>query len=367
MLHAPARETISRILAGDGFTDRALALTLAGSLAEITAIPPGLCERAFCRSLSMTPDHSAATPIAPSDTPLPSNERELSDQLAQHLVQQAGSAGRHAAALQALVSLWPHVGATERPGMRRRFLSGTATLATPVGGEVSPSELRRWQRDLPTSGSLLPPSVASLGLLLNEPDQRRAYHALAEHLGASLDPAILGWVLGGLAVQELLHRRDRDGGLLNCLLGAMALKRLASQVSPEHLATLISQIALQLWWLRRHGNLAPIRSCLDGAARPLGEAVRSGDITAAQRAARAISAVPAALWRELTALLEMASGWRDHHWLRALSAITVLAWRSGDALSPDDAAATATVLADLSYHEHQEPAVVLSQPCIVPS
>lgn len=353
MLHAPARETISRILAGDGFADRALALTLAGSLAEIPSIPASLCERAFSRSLAMAADHGVPFTGNQVDAPVPNDERELSNQVAPQLALLPGSAGRHAAALHAIAALWPHVGAPERAGMRRRFLTGAASLSAPVGGEVTIADLRAWQRDLPTSGSLVAPSVASLSLMLNEPDQRRAYHALAEHLGASLDPAILSWVLGGLAVQELLRRRDRDGGLLNCLLGTMALERLSAQIAPEHAATLMTQIALQLWWWRHHGNLAPIRSCLDGASRPLGDAVRSGDITAAQRAARAASADPSTLWNELASLLDESSVLNDAHWLRALSAVTTLAWRSGDALSPDDVAATATVLADLRYHDNQ--------------
>jgi hypothetical protein len=353
MLHAPARETISRILAGDGFADRALALTLAGSLAEIPVVPAELCERALSRSLTMTADHGVPSTGNQADAPIPNDERELSDQIAPQLSLLVGSMGRHTAALHALIALWPHVGGPERAGMRRRFLNGATKLSEPVGGEVTVADLRAWQRDLPTSGSLVSPSVASLSLMLNEPDQRRAYHALAEHLGASLDPATLSWVLGGLAVQELLHRRDRTGGLLNCLLGAMAINRIAHQIAPEHAATLITQISLQLWWWRHHGNLAPIRSCLDGESRPLADAVRSGDITAAQRAARAGSADPSVLWNDLASVLDDASAANDAHWLRALSAVTALAWRSGDALSPDDVAATATVLADLCYHDKQ--------------
>lgn len=351
MLHAPAREAIGRILTGDGFADRALALSLAGSLAELGIIPESLAQRVVARAVAMAPDRGVLPP--PSETALPNDEAELVDQFAPMLTELGGSAGRHAASLHALTTFWPHVGGPERAGMRRRFLAGATSLSTPVGGEVTPAELRAWQRDLPTSGNAAPPNLASVGLLLDERDPRKAYHVLAEHLGATLDPATLSWVLGGLAVQELLRRRDRHGGLLNCLLGTMALERLAPRVAAEHVATMISQIAMQLWWWRHHGNLSPIRSCLDGVARPLGDAVRSGDITAAQRAARAASGDSQALWREFGQLLEESLAWNDRHLLRALSAIVALAWRSGDAMSPDDAAATATVLADLSYHERQ--------------
>jgi hypothetical protein len=350
MLHATAREAISRILAGDGFGDRAVAMTLAGSLTDVGVVPERLRQRAFARSLAMAPDRGAQLPFVPDEGRLAADDRELIDQLSPALAGVAGPASAQGSMLLALATLWPHVGGQERAGMRRRFLAGITALV-PTGGEVTSAELRAWQRDLPTSSGSQTPNAASLALMLNEPDPRRAYHALADHLGASLDPTTLTWVLGGLAVQELIKRRDHEGGIVSCLLGTMALGRLAPRVATEHVAALISKIALQLWWWRHHGNLAPIRSCLDGAARPLAEAVRSGDITAAQRAARAVSADPRALWEELAQLIDDAAAWNDGRWLRALSVITVLAWRSGEALSPDDAAATATVLAGLVYQD----------------
>jgi len=348
MHHVRAREAISRILASDGFADRALAMTLAAELAEVPHLPAELRDRAFTRSLALAPDRGSLASYVTGESQ-PNQLRDLCDQVFPLLTRLPGSAGRHSATWYALATLWPHVGGQERPGMRRRFLAGTASLGNNVGGEVSLEQLRDWQRDLATQFNSDAPTLISLGLLLDESNQRRAYQLLADYLGANFAPATLCWVLGGLAVQELLHRRDRDGGLLYCLLGTMSLGRLASQMSNEHLATAISQIAMQLWWWRHQGNLSPVRSCLDGVPRPLGEAVRSGDITAAQRAARVVSANPAVLWKELAAILELALAWNDRLWLRGLSAMVALAWRSGDTLSPDDAAATATVLADLSY------------------
>lgn len=357
MHHASARLAIERTIAGSAFAEQALALALAAAVAELPGADEALRQRLVERAMAMAPDHAPAYLGDLVDAPIPDDAAALAAQLAPAVAASDAEPGLKVALLDALCSLWPHVATSERRAMRARFLATCAARPAPAGGTVSIAQLCAWQRDLPTGSCDLPPSVASLKALLDARQPHLAYRVLAEHLGCAMDLQTLHWVLGALTVQVLLHLRDPHGWLVHGLLGTVAGERLATRVPPEYLATMASQVCHQLWWCHARAALPPVRSCLDAPPQPFLQAVRGGDITAAQRAARTACAEPTRFWGEVWTLVDEAAGWDDAHWLRALAASSAIAWRTGDAMSPDDAAALGAVLADLTYRSFERGAV----------
>ena len=349
MHHASARLAIERTLASSAFAEQGLALTLAAAVADLPGADAGLRQRLVERAAAMAPDHAPDYRGDLLDAPIPDDAAALAGQLAPVIAASGATPGLKVALLDALCALWPHVATSERRAMRARFLAACVARPAPAGSAVSAQQLGSWQRDLPTGTCELPPSVASLKALLNAQQPHHAYRVLAEHLGCAMDLPTLHWVLGALTVQVLLHLRDPHGWLVQCLLGTVAGERLANHTPPEHLATLASQLGHHLWWCHARAALPPVRSCLDAPAQPFLQAVRGGDITAAQRAARTICSDPIRFWNEVWTLVDEAVAWDDLQWLRALSAASAIAWRTGDAMSPDDAAALGAVLADLAY------------------
>lgn len=288
--------------------------------------------------------------------PIPADGKALCKQLCPALIEHGQDIGFHIACLAALVSLWPHVGSDERPVLRLRFLAGLGVQRLPAISALKPAQLCAWQRDLPTALGMNHASVASMKALLGEPSAKLAYRVIADHLGINADLATLSWVLGALTTQVRLQFHDPQRHLLHVLLGTVACERLATDVAPEHLATLLAQLAHQLWWCRHEAGLTPVRTCLDHAQRGLAEAVANGDLTAAQRAARASAKQPAGFWDAIWKLLDERLAAHDPQWYVAMELIAAIAWRtSTDIISPDDAAAVGTVLADLSYREKTTP------------
>jgi len=349
MHHASARLAIERTIAASAFTEQGLALTLAAGVADLPGADAALRARLIERAAAMAPDLAVNYAGDLLDAPIPEDAAALAAQLAPAVAASAATPGLKIALLAALCALWPHVATSERRVMRARFLAGCVARPAPAGSTVTIAQLCTWQRDVPTCSSELPPSVASMKALLSATQPHLAYRVLADHLGCEMDLQTLHWVLGALSVEVLLHLRDPDGWLVHCLSGTVAGERLAMHTPPEHLATLVSQLGHHLWWCQARAALPPVRSCLDAPALPFLQAVRGGDITAAQRAARRDCGDPARFWGDVWILVDEAVTWDDVPWLRALVAATAIAWRTGDAMSPDDAAALGTVLADLHY------------------
>ncbi len=330
-----------------------MALVLASSLEVVPGVDEGLRERALARCEAMAADIGLGYTGPLHDEIVADDGRSLINQLAPLITAHPAQTGMQIACLDVLRQLWPHVANTERNGMRARFLATACRRTAPAESAVSLVDLESWQRDLPTSGGIEDePSVAGLQSLLREDEARRAYLVLAEHLGATFKPDKLAGVLGALAVQLSLNWRDRDGWVGQVLLGCHAAEGLSSAARPEHLATLLSQLAHQLWWCRRRAKLQPVRVCLDSSVPPLIEALRSGDLSAAQRSARLASAQPERFWKHIVALLDDALDFNDKGWARSLRAVVTIAQRVRDALPPDDAAGLASVLADLVYQRH---------------
>jgi hypothetical protein len=350
MHHGAARFAIARILEGEGFGDRALALALASALGGIEGVPDAVLEQCLKRSAAMPPDRCQPYIGLLNQAPPPADRAALCAQLAPVVIEHPAAVGKQLAALNALVMLWPHVASGEQAFLRLRFLGGVISREAPSECMISSAQLRSWQRELPTASGDVATNVTNLHGLLNETDPKFAYSILAEHLGINMDLPTLNWVIGSLSVQMLLHYHDPQGSVLQVLLGTVSSEQLCRWTPPEHLATLVSQQVHCLWWCRNRAKLPPVRGCLDERPMSLTDAVASGNITAAQRSARAISRHPQVFWETVWKLLQSASEQEDAHWLRALSTVHSIAYRSSSqAVSPDDAAAIGAVFADLGY------------------
>lgn len=353
MRHGDARRIIARLLQGQGFGEQAICQASMASLQDLDDCPDALKE------LLALVDDLGTDAARPYHGPLlqasiPRDERELCAQLAPAIADRPVDVGLSLASLSALCQLWPHVASDERQLLRTRFLNGLWTRTAPDEAVATRERLTGWQRLLPTAMGGNAPNMASLQALLTEPTPEGAYRVLCEHIDPRVDLRTLGRVLGTLGVAMLRQFHDRDGQALHVLLGAVALERLVSFIDPQVWTVLAAQLAHQLWWCRRGAHLSPILTCIDPTRLGLGEAVASGDVTLAQRAARAASAEPARFWAEVWALLGACVAQRDDFWPRALGAVSAIAWRSGrDAVSPDDAAALATVFADIAHHRER--------------
>jgi hypothetical protein len=156
--------------------------------------------------------------------------------------------------------------------------------------------------------------------------------------------------MGSLSVTQLQHFHDRRGLLVGLLHGAAACERLVPLVPPEVLVTIISQVAHRLWWSRHGVRLHPIFTSLDQGTRPFQVGVASGDVTLAQRAARALASDPRRLWSETWQIAGMQLARHPGATGRILALCDAIHWRTGEGLaSSDDAAALGGVLAAVAW------------------
>jgi hypothetical protein len=353
MRHAAARRIVARLLEGQGFGEQAIAQALMASLQDREDCPETL------KQLLEHVDELGSDMARPyqgplNQAPLPRDQRELCAQLAPVISDHPANIGLSIASLLALAQIWPHVSSEERPLLRVRFLNGLTSRRADQASQAPRDQLIAWQRGLPTAMGDKTPAIGSLQGLLLADSPEAAYRCFAQHLDATIDLRALARVLGALAVNVLRQFHDRVGQTLHVLLGATALERLAEWMAPDHYATLAAQLAHQLWWCRQRANLPPIRTCIDPTQLPFAEAVATGDVTLAQRAARAASQRAQPFWEEAWRLLAESIARRDEQWPRALGVVGAIAWRSGrEAVSPDDAAALATVFADLAHQRER--------------
>lgn len=356
MLHTTARRTIERILAGTGFGQQTIAMVSAASLTEDAGCPEPVCTALFEACLRLPPDGAAACTHPINQQPTPEDAAGLCRQLAPVVVAHPHDPALGASALHALMRLWPHCSGAERPLLRTRLIN---TLAGGIAGgaaSLTVLELREWQRNVHTHHGAEPPSVANLRSILNAPDALNAYLALADHLGMAVELETLCWVLGSLAVQLLLGHHDPDCRLAALLHGLSACERLVPHAPADALVTLVSQINHRMWWLHRHGRMQAIRHSLDQTSRPYAFAVATGDITLAQRAARAEVVQGAArFWAETWRLVETHAVPVPAVLVRVLAVVDAARARNQDgAVSVDDAGVIAATLADIIYR-HRRP------------
>ena len=363
MQHAVARSVVAHLVADPCFGDRAQLLVSAAGVDELPGHPEQLRAPLIARAaaIAITPV-DAYTGLFNQDS-VPGDVPQLCSQLAIICQDAIAEPAANLSSIDALAQLWPHVAGDERPALRRAFLTSLARRQQIDGASVSRAILREWQRDQPTLVSTQP-SVAGLAGLLAEPTARDAYLALSVYLAPGIDLAMVFRVLGTLAVQELLRRHDPDGAIAGMVAGSVAGERLATRDAPEVMATLAAQFAHRLWWLRHRAGLKPVLTCLDSTVGPLGEAIASGDINQAQRAARVASQTGKfwdPVWNEVGRLV--ASGHPE--WKRITTAAVAIAARQGPGgIAPDDAAALATVLCARGVTDrYRRP----TPPCIVAS
>jgi hypothetical protein len=358
MRHPSARRIIIRLLQGQGFGEQAVAQDLMAALQEQGACPDSLAAQLAALTDELGTDSARPYQGPINQAAIPHDGRELCAQLLPAILDQPADIGLSLACLATVVELWPFVSSQERPLVRVRFMNGLLSRRADAGSQVAREQLRSWQRDLPTEMCPATPTMAGLQRLLSEVSAEGAYRCLAEHLDPRFDLRTLAHVLGTLAVAVLRQFHDRDGDVLHVLLGATGLERLCGSVDPELIATALAQLGHQLWWCRQRAHLPPIRTCIDPSQPGLRAAITSGDVTLAQRAARALSNTPSAFWTEVWALLEESLARRDEEWPRALSVVGTILYRSGTAaISPDDAAALAAVVTDMV---HQRERILLS-------
>jgi hypothetical protein len=351
--HATARLAIACILNGSGLAGRATALVLACRLHDDFDCPEALRRSILDRCLAGGPDQAPPFAHPLNQQAVPDDEAGLCAQLVPALIAQPADQALNATALWSLVQLWPHCGADERPLLRTMLLNGIAARRSDDAAALTSFQLREWQKKVPTHYGTLTPSVASLRGVLATNDPLAAYLLLAEHLGMQVDLETLCWVLGSLTVHLLHEHHDVRGDLAGLLIGTTACERLVPLVPTEALITVISQLNHRLWWLRAHGRLRVIRKSLDQSQRPFGPAIATGDITQAQRAARAlVSQQPGAFW---SATWQAVGEWLPPDQpglLRLLTVLDAARWRADDGVvALDDASAIAAVLAELAWRQ----------------
>jgi hypothetical protein len=356
MHHTSARTAISHILAQKGFGERGLALAMAAQCGDADSAALALRHKAMAAAalipVASVKNYSGELLFAP----IPSNEQELCQQLAAATMDLSSDIGLQVANLAGLVALWPHVSSSERALMRQRYLDGLVSDESPKDMHLSRQQLIAWQRELPTAFNEPHASIASLKGLLHETSPQNAYRVMADHLGLNAQLATLSWVLGSLAVQVRLRLHDVHQHISHVILGTSAIKNLLPYMPPEHVATLITQLGHQLWWCRHQANLPPIRTCIDHDIHSLTAAVGAGNITAAQRSARALGQNPELFWQTAWQLVDERITANDPRWYVALQLVLVTAWRTNtESVSPDDAAAIGTVLTDMCHRAKPTP------------
>lgn len=339
MHHTSARRVIAWLLEGSGFGRRGLALTAASCLGDASLEAVRLRDLALRLGSTLTPQRVPACGSAVAHAPLPVNERQLCEQFCAEIVANPVEVGCKLASLGALVRLWPHVGADERARLRSQLLDAFAAMQAPAGSALAPATMRDWQRDLPTchggSGEL---PAADLKDLIERPDPSSVYAAIADHLQQGRDLGMLFRVVGSLAIRLRLGHRDRQCRLHHAVLGAIAGEELVKHAPHDLLATLLAQLAHQLWWCRHHAGLEALPSGSSDSGAGLVAAVAIGDPVLARRAARAASKRPEIFWDDAWSIMEGMLNDEAAGWPEALIMLVAIAWRTGhNVISPDDA------------------------------
>ncbi|MCS6970480.1 MAG: hypothetical protein RMM29_06530 [Planctomycetota bacterium] len=353
MQHSAARGVVVRALSGSGFAQSAVAAVLCAELAEQK---DSACPASVVAALASQVQRAAADLAPPQVHPLnqqslPADQGALIAQLMPLLIAHPAAPAEQLAALWALSRLWSHTAVDERARLRTAFINSCLQWRCPPEAMLTTLQLRQWQKDMPTQFGSAAPSLARLRAALNEPQAFAAYLRFVEHIGLQPDLETLCWVLGSLVIVQLLEWHDDEGTLAHLVFATAALERWAPALPLDLTMTALTQLFHRLWWLRHHGNLRAIRRSTDPSLRPFAAAVASGDLTLAQRAARAlISQRPesywAAWWPTVAAWLPEAT--RDV--LRLLLLSTAVRWRCGhDPPSHDDAAALATLVSEFAW------------------
>jgi hypothetical protein len=329
---------------------QALATLLAADLHD--HLPLNITDELWQRALGLTPEPAAPYVGPLNQQPIPGSAQDLLRELAPVVIAHPSDTGLNIGLLLLLAELWPHVSGEERPLLRVRFLNGVMERAASIGTRsgvpreavVTTSELKVWNRYMPTATGDDP--SAALQQLLTAPTAQEAYHQLANHLTGGMSTPILARIIGTLALQLADQRADAAGHQLHAVVGAVAAERLARAAPPDAMATLLAQLAHQLWWLANGADLAPRRDD-GGAADDLATAITSGAASAARTHARRRQLDETAWWLTLGPVACQLAAQTPEHLRRTIAAMWILAARSEHhVVAPDDAAAVTALLAD---------------------
>lgn len=350
MHHGRARQTVAVLLAGSGMGAQALATLLAADLHD--HLPTTITDDLWQRSLGLTPE--PATPyVGPlNQAAVSATAQDLIRELAPVLTAHPSDTGLNLALLLLLAELWPHVAGDERPLLRVRFLNGVMERAASIGSRsgvprdavITSAELKVWNRYMPTATGDDP--SAALQQLLTAPTAQESYHQLANHLTGGMSPVILARIIGTLALQLADQRFDPAGTLLPTVIGAVASERLARIAPPDAMATLLAQLAHQLWWQANRGDL-PLRRDEGGSGEDLAAAITSGSGSTARSHARRKQLDETGWWLTLGPVACQLATHTPEQLRRTIAAMWILAARcEHHVVAPDDAAAVAALLAD---------------------
>jgi hypothetical protein len=367
MLHAAARQAIPALLADPCFADRALLVVAVAEIDDLPGRPSHLRQALISQVAAIAPCPAAAYVGHENQATVPADAGDLARQLAGFCIDHPADIAANLTALHGLVRLWPHVTGDERPVLRRAFLTAVNGRSAPPEAVATREQLRQWTSSDPTLAAC-GPGVAGLADLLAAPTARAAFLSLSSHIVPGIDLRTVFRVLGTLAVQQLLRRRDAGGRLSQVVAASVAGERLVPIIPPEVTATMLGQLAHRLWWLARDGGSRPLVASLDQAPVPLDAAIASGDLSLAQRSARQ-AAQQGVFWGIAWNQIARSVVGDDAGWPRLVRAAIAIASRQSatGGVAPDDAAALATILgarvATTAFHRRQP----VSEACIVAS
>jgi hypothetical protein len=350
MNHGNARLAIGAILEGCGFDARARALVLAARFSGDSLCSRELGERLMNSAKALQADASRLEKAPKLHTPLPASGEELARELAPLIVEHPRSIAEQLIALDHITTLWPHANREERARLRLNWLGSMVARAAPPASTLSRSQLREWQRNLPTIQEEGTPCATVLAGMLKEAAPEKAYATLSLYLGANADLPTLSWTLGVLAERVLLHNFDPQGASVRLLAGTVACERLVDRLPPETLITLISQLNHSLWWSAQQPR-KDLRPSTATATASLMETVQDGDIYGAERAARKALGERSTFWAQVVDCLAHLIEMEHPAWVDALASVVVIRYRGGreSLLSPDDAATIGAALAGAQY------------------
>lgn len=351
MQHGRARTAIDGILQGSGFDNRAQALVHAGLLFDDDMVPTELAEKALQTALAMDVDLASVEKSTHLTSPLPDSVDALNAECGRLVTDYPANTAQQVSGLYHLSLLWPHASRDERLRLRLNYLASMTTRVAPVNSYVTRTQLREWQRNLPTAHDNDAPCASVLGQMLEEDRAEKAYGTLSYYLGADTDLPTLSWTLGVLTEQVLLHQFDPQGWAIQALVGTIACERMAGSMPPEILVTVVSQLSHHIWWCAQESRRRLLERHSNDKTVELVDAVMQGDIIAAERAARIQFANPAGFWKQVCHLLDHLMDLESPAWTLGLDTVIAIRSRSGPGglFSPDDAATVGAALASAKY------------------
>lgn len=326
----------------------AAALICTASLAEVYPEAQALLdsvEQALRKTPVFNPDNATST-----GAPLPEQTADLVAELSEYITAQPCWTGRELARLRSLSLLWPHATRAERMQLRRLWFMGFNSRKVPAEAVASRDQLCTWQSRLPTVYETDEPSVNTLAGLLEARNAEQAYHEVAIHLHPHVNITNMCWVLGVLAQQVLLHRFDREGLSQSAFIGASMCRGMIDLIPPETALVLLSQIGHQIWWCRNEAGLRGLKAGNTDYGLSFSSAVKAGDYTAAQRAARQAAVDCRTFWPTAIQMTKDVVDQNVQEWARAALGLSVTGIRcAGQPVAPDDAATLGASLAAVHW------------------